>query len=106
MFISRRLMLWTAAASLITGTVHHLEGFATLVQAQDERWVIVKTDGFRLGGVASGVPEFHASEDACRAYKDGVVVRARAVAQRRSGVATSPLAETWNNARCMRESEN
>ena len=77
-----------------------------MAEAQGERWVIAQADGFRLGGGDTGIPEFHASEDECKAYKDGVVARARAVAQRRSGAATSPLAEAWNNARCVREAEN
>jgi hypothetical protein len=79
---------------------------APMAKAQGDRWVITEGDGFRLGGGDTGIPEFHASEAECKAYKDGVVARARAVAQRRSGAATSPLAETWNGARCVHESTN
>ena len=67
------------------------------------RWVIVTVEGQRLGGEGTGIPEYHASEADCLAYKAGVVERARMVAKQRSGASTSPLAETWAVAQCVPE---
>ena len=66
------------------------------------RWVIVATDGRRLGGVM-GIPEYHDSEAACLDFKAGVVERAKAVARQRTGASTSPLAEAWAAGRCVPE---
>jgi hypothetical protein len=80
-------------ASLVAGTNATAAG----------RWVIVTAEGQRLGGEGTGVPEYHASEADCLAYKTGVVERAQRVAKQRSGASTSPLAETWATARCISE---
>jgi hypothetical protein len=88
--------MWVRMAALLVGLLLAADAHAA------GRWVVVAADGHRLGGSFGG-PEYHDSEHACLAYKDGVVERARQVAARGTGASTSPLAEIWATARCVPE---